>query len=76
MTHSLLSLVEEAPPGFEFRPQLSRRDVRRDVFALFAPSPEAAEEALGPPARAGTRAGRVRGRVPRLVGAALWPPPP
>lgn len=46
MKYPLLSLVENPPPGFEFRPELSQRDVRAVVFALFASSVEEAEEAL------------------------------
>jgi hypothetical protein len=46
LKYPLLSLVENPPPGFEFRPELSQRDVRAVVFALFASSVEEAEEAL------------------------------
>ena len=47
MKYPLLALCEPAPPGFEVRRELSRRDVRRSAFALFASSMEAAEAALG-----------------------------
>jgi PAS domain S-box-containing protein len=48
MKYPLFSLVENPPPGFEFRSALSQRDVRPAVFACFASSVEAAEAALQP----------------------------
>ncbi|MGB8169069.1 MAG: ATP-binding protein [Chthoniobacteraceae bacterium] len=46
MNYPLLALCEPAPPGFELRRELSRRDLRRTAFALFASSVEAAEAAI------------------------------
>ena len=46
MKYPLLSLVEDAPPGFAFRERLSHKDVRSTAFALFADSVENAEEQL------------------------------
>jgi PAS domain S-box-containing protein len=48
MKYPLLALTTDAPPGFEVRTQLTRRDLRRTAFALFAESIEAAETAIQP----------------------------
>jgi two-component system, cell cycle sensor histidine kinase and response regulator CckA len=46
MKYPLISLAENAPPGFTFQPGLSQREVRLSAFALFADSVETAEERL------------------------------
>lgn len=43
MKYPLLSLVENPPPGFTFKPSLSKRDVRSGPFALYSDSLQAAE---------------------------------
>ena len=43
MEYSFLSLVENPPPGFAFKPFLSKRDVRSGPFALYSHSLQAAE---------------------------------
>lgn len=48
MNYPLLALSETAPPGFAFRSELSRRELRRTAFALYADSLEAAETAIAP----------------------------
>ena len=48
MTYRLLSLIENAPAGFQYRPSLEQRDVRRWPFALLATNRETAEAALAP----------------------------
>ena len=48
MNPRLFSLTEPVPPGFLYRPQLQASDVRRNVFALAAPTREMAEKALAP----------------------------
>ena len=48
MKYPLIALCDPAPPGFEVRHELTRRDLRRTAFALFARSVEAAEAAIGP----------------------------
>ncbi len=54
MKHPLIALCEPAPPGFELRRALTRRDLRRTAFALFASSVEAAEAAIAPFAESAT----------------------
>ncbi len=46
MKYNLLSIIEDPPPGFEFRTALSQRDLRLRAFALFADSVETAESHL------------------------------
>jgi PAS domain S-box-containing protein len=46
MNYIHLSLLENAPPGFVFKPSLSKRDVRSGPFALYSPSVEKAESLL------------------------------
>lgn len=48
MEFTLLSLVQPPPPGFTHRDRLTTAEVRRQAFALFAPSLAAAETALAP----------------------------
>lgn len=48
MNYRLLSLTEQAPPGFVFTPRLTHKDVRSAAFALYADSVSIAEEALKP----------------------------
>lgn len=48
MKYPLFALTAPAPPGFEVRRELTRRDLRRTAFALFAQSVEAAEMAIQP----------------------------
>jgi len=43
VNYFLLSLVENPPPGFTFKPFLSKHDVRSGPFALFSHSLETAE---------------------------------
>ena len=44
----LLSLTPDAPPGFQWREELSPGDLNRGPFALFADSVQAAEAAIAP----------------------------
>jgi light-regulated signal transduction histidine kinase (bacteriophytochrome) len=46
MEYTLLSMLPDAPPEFAYRAELRPADVRRQVFALYAASVEAAELAL------------------------------
>jgi PAS domain S-box-containing protein len=46
MKYLLLSLSENVPSGFVFKPSLSERDVRSGPFALYSPSVEMAESLL------------------------------
>lgn len=46
MKYPLLALCDPAPRGFEVRRELSRRDLRRTAFALFADSVDAAKVAI------------------------------
>jgi len=48
VNYRLLSLIENAPAGFEYRPFIEQRDVRRWPFALLASNREEAEAALAP----------------------------
>jgi PAS domain S-box-containing protein len=48
MKASLLALVNPPPPGFRYCEQLTARDVRRGVFALYATTCDKAEAALSP----------------------------
>ncbi|MBI5343147.1 MAG: response regulator [Deltaproteobacteria bacterium] len=68
MEYPLLSLVENPPPGFEYRPGLSRRDVRSSVFALFADSIDAAELRLQ-----GVMS-KVTGIIVTFTGEIVWEP--
>jgi PAS domain S-box-containing protein len=44
----LLSLIENAPAGFQYRPSIDQKDVKRWPFALLASKREDAEAALAP----------------------------
>ncbi len=46
MKYFLLSVTENTPPGFAFRPSLAKGDVRSGPFALYAPSVETAKSLL------------------------------
>jgi two-component system cell cycle sensor histidine kinase/response regulator CckA len=48
VSYRLLSLIENAPVGFQYRPNLEQRDVRRWPFALLASDRADAEAALAP----------------------------
>ena len=48
MAPLLLSILTPSPPGFKYCNALETKDVRRQMFALAAASPEAAEAALAP----------------------------
>ena len=48
MDYPLLSLIEDAPPGFHFHRTLEQRHLRRRPFALFAASRESVEGILAP----------------------------
>ncbi len=48
MTHRLLSLLENAPEGFEFIPELAGSDLSSSPFALLALDLHSAETALAP----------------------------
>ena len=48
MNYPLLSLIDPPPPGFQFRERLAMGEIRRGVFALYAPTPDLAERALAP----------------------------
>ena len=48
VNYQLLSLIENAPDGFQYRSNLEQRDVRRWPFALLSSSREEAESALAP----------------------------
>jgi PAS domain S-box-containing protein len=48
VSYRLLSLIENAPAGFEYHPFLEQREVRRWPFALLAESRAPAEQALAP----------------------------
>lgn len=54
MKYPLLALTAPAPPGFEVRGEVTRRDLRRTAFALFASSVEVAETAIQPFAEGAT----------------------
>lgn len=66
MKYPLLTLVENAPPGFVFRQRLSHKDVRSTAFALFADSVESAEEQLR------QYAGRIAGIIVTYAEAFVW----
>src|SRR6478735_6891648 len=48
MSFTLLSLTEDAPLGFVYRPALKQKDLRRAVFALYGSSLEEVERAIEP----------------------------
>lgn len=48
MDFPLYSLVSPPPPGFIYCPRLLAKDVRRGVFALYAPTFELAQSVLAP----------------------------